>query len=210
MTETLSDLCQNRLVVPALVLWALLLGLGFWKLTSYANTPGDVGNDRILWPKETSLAHKKKSPTLVVFLHPHCPCSRATLSELERLMPHIHEKIESFVVFFKPPTKSEAWVKEGLWKKASAIPNVNVSIDDGGLEATLFNAKTSGQVYLYDSNGLLVFSGGITPARGHSGDNLGRDAILAFAESKNTKISKTSVFGCSLKNPERAPARTRL
>jgi hypothetical protein len=35
------------------------------------------------------------------------------------------------------------------------------------------------------------------------GDSPGRDSILAFAQSGSALASQTSVFGCSLHNPER-------
>ena len=41
-------------------------------------------------------------------------------------------------------------------------------------------SKTSGQVVVYDAKGALLFSGGITAARGHMGDNAGRDRITAL------------------------------
>ena len=37
-----------------------------------------------------------------------------------------------------------------------------------------------GHVLLYDKNGALVFSGGVTPARGHEGDSIGNSMILAI------------------------------
>ena len=50
---------------------------------------------------------------------------------------------------------------------ASAIPGVIVTPDVGGRIAARLGAKTSGHVLVYDENGVLKFSGGITAARGH-------------------------------------------
>lgn len=187
-----------------LAVWSALLGGGFWRLFMYANTPGAAAFAHPQWPADTLLSRGKKIPTLLVFAHPHCPCSEASIGELERLIPHIKGKVKVFVVFFKPNNQSNDWAKERLWEKAQVIPEVNLVLDTGGAEATRFDAKTSGQAFLYDSNGTLVFNGGITPARGHGGDNLGRDSILDFVDTGKTDIPKTSVFGCALKNPERA------
>jgi len=189
-----------------LFLWISLLGGGFWQLFVYSNTPGAQAQASHQWPGDSGLSRNPASPTLVLFAHPHCPCSQASIGELERLMPHIKDKVKSYVVFFKPRTQSEAWVKEILWEKARSIPGVQVVLDEDGIEARRFDAQTSGQTLLYDENGTLAFRGGITPGRGHMGDNEGRSAILSFVETGKTGVSTTPVFGCSLRNPERALA----
>ena len=70
--------------------------------------------------------------------------------------------------------------------------------DDNGVEAARFGAVTSGQTVLYDEDGALLFTGGITGARGHSGDNAGRASVVALFESRTGRTSWTSVFGCGL------------
>jgi hypothetical protein len=52
---------------------------------------------------------------------------------------------------------------------------------------------------LYDARGALLFSGGITGARAHAGDNPGRSALVALLNRQSgTHASTTNVFGCSL------------
>ena len=85
-----------------------------------------------------------------------------------------------------------------IWHSAAAIPNVTVVRDDDGLEARRFGAATSGQSLLYDVNGRLLFSGGITGSRGHSGDNAGRTAMLALLQHAPPGRDSAFVFGCSL------------
>ena len=70
--------------------------------------------------------------------------------------------------------------------------------DDEGLEAERFGASTSGQTVVYDSEGELLFTGGITGARGHAGDNLGRESVLELLNRGKAERSWTSVFGCRL------------
>ena len=50
----------------------------------------------------------------------------------------------------------------------------------------------------YDARGALLFSGGITGARGHAGDNAGRRAIVALLNRSPARSRATNVFGCSL------------
>jgi hypothetical protein len=85
-----------------------------------------------------------------------------------------------------------------------AIPGVPSVDDEGGVEAKRFGVATSGHVLLFDRAGRLLFSGGITPARGHEGDSLGRDALIErLAGTRTISGPATSpVFGCPLANPE--------
>jgi hypothetical protein len=70
--------------------------------------------------------------------------------------------------------------------------------DVDGLEARSFGAATSGQTLLYDKRGALLFSGGITGARAHQGDNVGRRSLVALLNGGPNERPGTSVFGCSL------------
>jgi hypothetical protein len=64
--------------------------------------------------------------------------------------------------------------------------------------ARRFAAMTSGHALLYGPNGHLLFSGGITFARGHSGDNPGCDAVIALITTGENESRTAAVFGCSL------------
>lgn len=192
--------------ILSLSIWAVFLGFGFWKLFIYSNTPGELASALHNWPTATKISRDLDTNTLLVFVHPHCPCSDASVGELERLMPHISGKVKSVVVFFKPKNKSEEWVKGKLWQKTKAIPGVEALLDEEGVEALHFDAKTSGQTFLYDKSGQLIFRGGLTPERGHMGDSDGRRTILSFVATGDTQVSSTPVFGCSIRSPERALA----
>jgi hypothetical protein len=54
---------------------------------------------------------------------------------------------------------------------------------------------------LYDSHGDLLFAGGITSARGHSGDNSGREAIIQILNNQTEEHQGTPVFGCPIFDP---------
>jgi hypothetical protein len=110
------------------------------------------------------------------------------------------------VVFVRPPGVPEDWEKTDLWRSAARIPGVTVMGDTDGLEAARFGAQASGQTLFYNASGDLQFSGGITASRGHSGDNLGRSSLVALVTTGESTTNHTSVYGCSLQNPERAGA----
>src|SRR5882724_1733252 len=115
-----------------------------------------------------------------MFAHPRCPCTRATLGELELVMARCEGLLNAHVVFIRPDSTTEDWPRTGLWRRAAAIRGVTVHSDDAGLEARRFGVETSGHTLLYDRRGHLLFQGGITAARGHSGDNPGRSALVAL------------------------------
>lgn len=180
------------------VIWLLVVLTGTLLMAQYSQTAGVVGTPPERWP-ETSRVHRDPGlSNLVVFLHPRCPCSRATLGELERLMARCQGLLSAQVWFLQPEGRDEDWVKTDLWPVAAAIPGVQVDVDHAGDVAQLFQAATSGQTLLYDTSGSLVFQGGITLARGHAGDNPGRDAIECFVKQKISLSASTPVFGCAL------------
>ena len=102
------------------------------------------------------------------------------------------------VLFVKPEGFEEDWEKTDLWQSALMIPGVHVSVDDKGIEAERFGSQTSGQAILYGADGQLLFSGGITAARGHEGDNEGRETIVALITTGAAERRETPVFGCPL------------
>ncbi|HKS16351.1 MAG TPA: hypothetical protein VJU16_03510, partial [Planctomycetota bacterium] len=65
-------------------------------------------------------------------------------------------------------------------------------------EARRFGIETSGHVLLFSPGGARLFSGGITSARGHSGDNAGLDLALERLRNPSLPTASTSVFGCLL------------
>jgi hypothetical protein len=137
-----------------------------------------------------------------MFIHPHCPCSRASIGELAVLMAHCQGRVTTHVLFLRPAGMPLEWIRTDLWRDASAIPGVKVYCDDEGREARRFQIETSGDTALYDAKGQLLFHGGITGSRGHSGDNAGRDDVEALLFNKTISQNHTPAFGCSLFDTE--------
>jgi hypothetical protein len=166
-------------------------------LTQYSLAEGPQGEAKQFFPK-TSRLSIVKAPLLIVFLHPKCSCSSATLSELENLLPQLDNRANVKVIFSFSGT--DGLIKQtSLWKKANALGHgVQVLIDSSLYEANLFGAKTSGQTYLYDQNGQLIFFGGLTSARGHMGSSIGQEAIINFFNQNIITTDYAKVFGCLL------------
>jgi hypothetical protein len=51
--------------------------------------PGAMGEQPRRWPAATRLALADDGLTLVLLLHPQCPCSVASVEELERLLADV-------------------------------------------------------------------------------------------------------------------------
>lgn len=177
--------------------WSVLVVGGLSVLWSYHSAPGRPGDPPPAWPEQSRLARIADAPTLVMWVHPQCPCSRASVHELARLMARAPRTLRAFVLAWRPDDASDGWERTDLWSSAEEIPNVTVVADEAGREATLFGAHTSGQTALYDRSGRLRFAGGITPSRGHHGDSRGQSAILAILRSQPSE-QRASVYGCGL------------
>ena len=180
------------------LVWAIALAGGMFLLMRYAAKPGESANPPQAWPAQSKVPRTDGRATLVMFAHPKCPCTRASISELEALMTHCQKRVSAFVLFVADCNAPSDWSRTDLWDSAAAIPGVQVLRDDGGDEAARFHAATSGQTVLYGANGNLLFHGGITSARGHAGDNFGVESIVSLVNAKAADRTETPVFGCSL------------
>lgn len=189
----------KSLVLPALALfWLSAVVYGMFFLWQYQSTPGEEPLAAAAWPDESQMTFNSMRPTLVMFAHPRCPCTTASLNELAKIMTLGPERVDARLVFFKSSAFPEGWEKTALWKTATAIPGVTVSSDNDGNLARLFNATTSGYVLLYNTQGKLLFHGGITGSRGHAGDNAGKSAIESLLLHGTAKQHETFTFGCPL------------
>lgn len=130
------------------------------------------------------------------------------MGELALIMAKAKGRVQAQVWFYRPVGMPDEWAHTGLWRSAAEIPGVTVAADEGGAQAALFHATVSGQTLLYGGDGSRLFNGGITSARGHSGDNAGRSAVLTLLQDKTFQRVETPVFGCALSGSETLPTST--
>lgn len=191
------------LLIPVFLLWLSGTIGGLFYMAKYVNTPAE--SDILypsVFPSQSSIQHNSEQPVLIFFSHPKCPCTRASLHELNRLMTDVNGKLQVYVVFTKPTGADENWAQTDLRQTAENIRNVQVLIDENERETEIFNAQTSGLVLLYDRKGNLRYNGGITASRGHEGDNAGRQAIFNIVTQDFDNRSEMPVFGCPLRNKD--------
>jgi hypothetical protein len=182
----------------ATAVWLLAAVAGLSVLWKYDNEPGVGATAPARWPAASVLARTPGQSTLVLLAHPQCSCTPASLAELAEVLARAGTRPRTYVLFLKPVGVSSAWEQTDLWKTAAAIPGVTLVRDDDGREARRFGSETSGQTLLYDGNGTLRFSGGITGSRAHAGDNAGRRSLVALLSGGQPDRAATNVFGCPL------------
>lgn len=175
-----------------------MIGAGFAVIEHHAVSAGESAAPAPRWPGDSALALDKQRPTLVVFAHPRCPCTRASYEELNRTLARFPEAMAVKMVFTVPEEADESWLSTYLVRTAAQNKGIGVFMDRGGREAQRFNAHTSGTCLLFDAKGGLLFNGGVTSARAHEGDNAGRDALEACLRNETSDTVTFAVFGCGL------------
>jgi hypothetical protein len=188
---------SKAMILAALItLWAGAALGGFWWLLDYEMTPGPRTTAPAEWPEHSAIERVPGTPTVVMFAHPLCPCSRASVQELGELLRR-SAGIEAHLLLLRPDEVGPEW-DDGLLTAAKSIPGLRVEKDKNGDEARRFGARTSGHVVIYGPDGRLRFSGGITGARGHVGDNASLDRAVGALEARDSVPASGPVFGCCL------------
>jgi len=182
------------------LIWLGLVSGGFFALMRYEHTPGAKVLDAANWPGNSYLELKKSGATLVMFVHPRCPCSRASIAELQKIMTRNKDRVAAYALFLSPGSFPAGWEKTDIWQSARRIAGLTVIKDIDGNEAKKFGPQTSGHTMVYKSNGELIYSGGITAARGQMGDNMGAKALVMSLDNGSKTTTRSNVFGCSLVN----------
>ncbi len=140
--------------------------------------------------------------TLLMFVHPRCSCSRASLRELAYIMTRARHNLTAHIFFYQPTDKPAAWSETDLWRYAQTIPFTTVHRDLNGQVAARFGALASGQVVLFRPDGHRVFFGGITAGRGHEGPNPGRNEVLRLVREGSGTTDHTAVWGCLIQETQ--------
>lgn len=198
----LGDFKKQAIIAAAVAVWIPAVAFGVNVLWKYSTTPGQPAAPPLEWPARAPIRRIEGRSTLLMFAHPQCPCTAASLGELALILAHAGGRLDAQVFFYAPRNEPDTWTKSDLWRDASAIPGVRVFPDEDAAVARIFGAYTSGQTLLYDGGGRLLFKGGITGQRGHSGDNPGRSMITALLRGTSPQTSLpmvTPVFGCSVR-----------
>ena len=189
------------LIALALVAWGAGVVWAFAALDRYKAVRGAQGVAPARWPEDTRIAAGKKL-SLVLFAHPYCPCTRATLSQLREILSAAGDEVRTTVVFLAPDGDARSVHASSLWSSAASIPGVQVFLDETGEETARFGGQTSGHLVAYDAGARLRFAGGLTATRGHVGESAGKSQVLALVRSGGSAAiaGAAATFGCSLRD----------
>lgn len=196
-----------------IVVWLLAIAGGWYVFERHEFAKSDATSAQAVdrWPSDTMLPCDGERPALVLFIHPKCPCSRATLAELERLLAGKSESkaepLQLIVIATVPQNTDEAWWDTATIAKSSALPGARLFVDRAGQEAARFGATTSGTVMYFEASGRCRYAGGITVTRGHEGRSAGGDVVEALVRGQSVDSRSLPVFGCRLCLPETDPSR---
>ncbi|MBI2422597.1 MAG: RedB protein [Candidatus Hydrogenedentes bacterium] len=195
----------NKLLYCLTGSWLALVCAGMVVVERHSVRAGQSASSGNGWPVDTHLSRSADKPALLIFAHPHCPCTEAMMSEMFRIEARHPGAFDPTVVFTVPEGgDTSEWTETSLIQRARQLQSVKVVFDPGGREAALFSAKTSGQIMLYDVSGHPLFTGGITAARGHEGNNDGRKLLEAALTHPDGSLRIFPVFGCGLVVPDAA------
>lgn len=176
------------------------MAAGMAWLVSYEKTAGPSAVSPARWPESSSLAREVDGNTLLMFAHPRCPCTGASLAELIRVVDE--RQSPALVVFYLPENisdpESHDWRQADLVKVATSHPLIETYFDPGGIESQRFGAITSGTCLLYDRRGQLSFSGGITAGRGHQGASQSQSWLTERLASDQHPRVWCAVYGCNI------------
>lgn len=181
--------------------WLAAAVAGAVSLTRYKSTSAPLNapawGERL--PSTSTIQLASDRPTLVVTVHPHCPCTKATFTELERFLTRHRNQVATLLLFVQPEGEDATFIEGALWDRAEKWPGVKRTIDVDGAESKRLGATTSGTSLLYAADGKLMFRGGLTIARGHEGDSPGAERMTALLAGQPA-LPTAPVFGCGLEN----------
>jgi len=113
-------------------------------------------------------------------VHPRCPCTRASLAELARLLAKGPRGSHLHFLVWRGATLPADWEKDGVNEIAARFPAATIYVDDNGREAARFGTATSGPIWSFMARiAVCCSAAGITESRGHEGGNPSQDALLA-------------------------------
>ncbi len=190
----------------AAIVWAGTVAAGGRAIRLFESTPGEAATAPPVWPQASAIDRAGDEWSLVMLVHPHCSCSRASVQELQAAIEKSPSTLRTYVLVYRPTSFKPGWEKTEVVAAASRLRRARVLIDENGREAKLFGGFTSGQTFLYDRRGKLRFAGGITSLRGHAGINRGRVDIIDIVSAREGS-GVHPVFGCAIAKKEPKEAR---
>jgi hypothetical protein len=190
----------TAVLILAGVIWAGTVGAMYRTMRRFETTPGRAAAALPSWPRASRIVPASDRWTLVMLIHPHCGCSRASVEELSGIIEKAGPSLQTYVLVYRPAGFRSGWENTDVLEAAARLPGARLVTDVDGREAQRFGGFTSGQTFLYDREGRLRFSGGITSLRGHAGLNRGSLDIVEIVRLRREQ-GEHPVYGCAIVTP---------
>lgn len=196
---------KRVLLTTAVSSWVLAIGYFGAQMMAFDSTPGKPAHAPAHWPAQSALTRAQGRKQLVMFVHPGCTCTLASLEQLRRLESLTGNTIAAEIVLWH----SAASRKERDWNRESG--GAKVFDDQNGQEARIFGAQTSGQTLIYDEAGQLAYAGGLTVFRAEAGgDPLLKQILQGIGVRDQKAALEKAVFGCPINNAGPLPSTSKL
>lgn len=184
--------------------WCVLLADGWARLYSYTYRPEATERAASDWPGGVSLGPSATGFRIVVFVHPLCPCTQATLQELDETLVRIPNDVSVVAVPVTCGLSPTDMASSRIIARLQRIPRVTIHPDPDGELRRRFGARVSGEVFAFAGD-RCVYHGGLTPGRGHQGDFAGQRRLEGLAAATGRLRGRPTeacceapVFGCRL------------
>lgn len=186
-------------IATAICVLSAIAGVG--TMWTYASSVAPNAAAPRHWPDGTTFERATDRATLVLFLHPQCACSRASIEQVGDAVREARTRPQLEVFVYRVAAESDDWARTDLWRAAEALPGARVRIDEDGRIAAAFGVRVSGTALLFASDGTLQFEGGITASRGFAGPNAGVEALTARLAGHSATVTRAPALGCLLSTP---------
>ena len=175
----------------------LAIFAGWFQLVRFSTTAGEQSSAPAVLP--AGLFPANRLPLLLVFIHPQCSCTAATVEQLDQLLNQTPNPVDLVLAVYD---SAALHGKQPIQPGASLHHPFRILADPNGRLARRFGAATSGEILLYSPSRQLLFQGGITPGRAHTGVSPGSQELLAaLVSGRHAATASTpqmAVFGCPI------------
>jgi hypothetical protein len=132
---------QKAAIILLTLAWVGSLALGVDRLMAYERRPGARLAAGPEWPRDSRLTRPSGRPTLVLAVHPKCPCTAATFDELITVLSRA-PGTSGTVLFARPSGLPSSWARTALREQVKSVPGWTPVEDEGGIESARFGAPT--------------------------------------------------------------------
>jgi RNA polymerase sigma factor (TIGR02999 family) len=116
-------------IAAAALVWAATVAAAYQAIRRFESTPGAAAIAPVSWPAASAIERHRGEWTLVMLVHPHCSCSRASVKELGEIVEKSRRDLQTTVLVYRPHEMEEGWERTSVYDGATRIRRARVLID---------------------------------------------------------------------------------